>query len=143
MADLGNADWIASIGRPKAAHNGFIYTFKKLSKRDHSIKFYTCEKWQTAHCKGRIHIAGNAVVKAVNEHNHAPDGTQKRRYEVLQEVRQQAAAAPALSTAAVIAQATRTVPDAVAVNLPSMSTFRRLYREHEMTRRVFRGSLPH
>ena len=122
-------------GKPKAMHEGYLYTYDKQSKVDEALSFYVCERYRDHKCTARIHVRHDLVVKAINTHNHAPDGTRKRVLEVMSEIRVQAATTDE-STMTILANKTAGLPPAVAAAMPSSSTTKRLIQR---TRRQHQG----
>lgn len=61
-------DVLSKRGKEKFVHEGYMYVFEKGSKKDHSLKFWVCERKNT--CKARLYIKSGRVVKQLNFHNH-------------------------------------------------------------------------
>lgn len=83
--------WIEMKGKAKAEHQGYVYYHEKNSLKNPALKFFCCERNRMDHCKARMHVEGDAVVKLVGQHVHAPDGTRKQVLKVIESVKRRAA----------------------------------------------------
>ena len=63
------AEYIVSKkNKPQFTHNGYLFIFDKLSKKDPIIKFWRCKRKNN--CKARIRTKDDVVITEINEHSH-------------------------------------------------------------------------
>ena len=111
---------------------GYVYT---VDRQTTDKTLWRCS--QKGQCKARIHTSGGQVVKRVNEHSHAPSGTNAEIRRATHQIREEA-----LSTRdrpmRLVDGAIGNLSEDAAANLPSMDALRQ--RVHHA--RHVRGQVP-
>lgn len=75
-------------GKNKLLHEGFLFTFDKLSK-DHSKKFWRCELKNI--CKARLHTTNdNVIINEVNQHCHGNDAAKNQISKIVANIKRKA-----------------------------------------------------
>jgi hypothetical protein len=102
--------------------HGYLYR-KESSDDTTGKKVWKCTMYSISKCKSRVHTRNDEVITAPTDHNHAPDAAKIAKQKVITQMKEQAAAAPTVSTYQIVA--TIGLSQAVQGQLPTPACLKR------------------
>ena len=113
-------------GKPKLLIEGNCYVKKK--ELANKVQLYECDKRRKGFCSAPVKIQDNKVVRALNNHSHAPDPSRVVATKTSAEIKQRSRQTLE-STQQILQEISNSlISEGVASNMPALENIRRVIR---------------